>query len=277
MNEARGRVVAVVNDLPALPSVLHEVLLAIDLPDTTVEEVAELIERDAALSAKILRIANSAFFGYEREVASVLSAVILVGLRQVGYVALSLTVNAELARFGKHLDFVRFSKHAAACGLISRAIGAQMGLRDLDKCFVIGMLHDIGQVVLGVANPEAWRTIEQSDYGEEPRFDAERRLFGFDHGEAGALLAEKWGLPPDVCDDIRCHHEPIRDGQPLGRRQVVTMADILCHRIGMPSLAPVPQSGDLDPVAARVLEGLDSEAITSSVTAALEIPDGGTE
>lgn len=271
-NDVRSRVVAVVSDLPALPSVLHEVLLAIDSPDSTVEEVAALLERDAAISAKVLRLANSAFFGYEREVASVLSAVILIGLRQVGYVALSLSVNAELARHAKHMDFKRFSQHASACGLLSRIIGRRFGLSDLDKAFVIGMLHDIGQVVLGAADPEKWAALEAEAATAQERLERERSLFGFDHGEAGALLAEKWGLPQEVCEAIRGHHADVEEGGDLAVNDVVTIADAVCHHIGFPGLACITFPEPLEAIVAEVLEGLDSEAITSSVTTAVEQP-----
>ena len=268
-----ARVVEVIGDLPALPMVVGEVLTALQSPNAGAEDIAPIIEQDAALSAKLLRLSNSAFFGYERSVGSVLQATVILGLQQVGYVTLSFSVTAELSRVAQHLDFVRFSQHSLACGIATRLLARELRLPDSDNAFVVGMLHDVGQVVLGVADPGPWAELEEAEPTVESRLDAERAIWGVDHAEAGALLAEKWGLPDDIVEDIRSHHAPVGE-RILRRREAVAIADFAAHKLGFPGLARHPADPNMAEAAQPHLEMIDAEVVTDSVVGASEPSEG---
>lgn len=206
-----------VKALPRLPSVACELLGgemdALDLPD-----LARRIAADQALAARVLRLANSPFYGLARQVGSIEEAVMVLGFRAVR----SLVVWAALASTvvglhpGTGFDTRRFWRHSIAAAVAARQVARVAGL-NAETAFTIGLLHDIGQLVLAALCPERYAPDAATAAGPL-----------FSHAEAGAELATDWQLPPAICTAIACHHDPDAAGGEA-MADLACIADFLAH------------------------------------------------
>ncbi|MBN1676865.1 MAG: HDOD domain-containing protein [Kiritimatiellae bacterium] len=202
-----------VNNLPTLPPIIQRLTQAVQDPNSDAERVAAIIKDDQSMMARILKIVNSAAYGLPERIHSIQQAIATMGFVAVRNVALSTAV------FSAHADSNGFSKKEFWRHAISTGLGVNVlhkSLRHpLDKPFspdllhLAGLLHDIGKVVL--------QQFFQADFADAivwaeqkwiPLFRAEFEIFGANHAEVGAWLAQKWKLPEDVVQSIRWHHDP---------------------------------------------------------------------
>ncbi len=202
------RVVGKSNDLPSAPPAYAALTRALSSPDVSLSDVAAAIERDVALSAKILQIVSSAFFGLPSGVKSIRSAVTYLGIDTMKALVLSAEVFRALpvkrtARF----ELAAFQKASLATAHVARKL--LEGRPDADDAFMAGLLHDVGQLIIASRLPDDAQAIERcmSDEGAS-RCEAEQRVIGGTHGELGAYLLGLWGLPQRVVEAVAHHHAP---------------------------------------------------------------------
>ncbi|MBI4618227.1 MAG: HDOD domain-containing protein [Planctomycetes bacterium] len=207
--ETAGKI-ARLDGLPSLPEVLVDLLDAISDESVSMDRVVSRLELDPALCSKILKLVNSAFYGFPRRIASLHRAVVLLGFNTIKQVALGATVmdlfdGRSTGDFHPHALW----SHSVDCGTYASVLGAALGVRDSDTLFVAGLLHDVGKLALREAVPDLFQEALR-DLGRAggPLFEAERRVLGFDHAEAGALLARAWGFPERMALLFRVHHLP---------------------------------------------------------------------
>jgi len=217
-------------EIPTLGPVVGEVLRLGADPNANFRSVSKVIARDPALTARVLRVANSPYYGLRGEVATVEKAVGLLGLAEVRNIALSVSVISDLTiRFAKSgFNWDRFWEHSTGCALISQVLGRLVSLSIGGEEYVGGLLHDVGKILLGHHFPEEFeQALELAAVHGLTMEAAEKRVFGLGHAKLGEWLAHRWGFPASIQAAIAWHHEPgeAKEGQALAA--VVHLADIL--------------------------------------------------
>ncbi|MFQ6007522.1 MAG: HDOD domain-containing protein [Candidatus Zixiibacteriota bacterium] len=208
------RVVSNIRNLPTPPIVFHQMEKVINSPKATAGQVAAVLSEDPAMSAKVLKLTNSAFYGLSREVDSVKQAVVIVGLEAIKNLVLSASV---LDMFkGKNLDqesqeeFWRHSLATAVCGRILAEKVKSRGVVDPDSAFSAGLLHDIGKMVILCFLPEEYTLFKRERHinRDDPDYEIEQQVLGYNHAHIGGHLAAHWKLPARLGDAITFHHHP---------------------------------------------------------------------
>jgi putative nucleotidyltransferase with HDIG domain len=225
------------DDLPTLPNVIIKVMKIIDNPNSNATHLTELISMDQSLTVKALKLANSAYYGFPREIVTVTEAVVVLGFLTVRNLILtSALYNIFVNDSGADSEFdkKKFWKHSIATAFCARLIVAATGTghsqAEEEEAFTAGLLHDIGKVFLDLyAHNDFAGVIRESRKGKvnEMFFQTEKRLLGVDHAELGALMIEKWNLPENFIEPIRHHHNPkdAKEGRHL--TNILHIADII--------------------------------------------------
>lgn len=229
------QVIERVGDLPAIPSMVAEVLRMTDDPLVDMADVTEVIERDPAMTAKILRVSNSPYYGMKQYVGTLKLALVILGVREVRNIVLGVAVFESL-RDGVHASLVpqAFWSHSFLVGGLSKHLAAALSLGMQGEAFICGLLHDIGKLVLlrQLKTPYA-RLLESTGGHSATLCHAELSQFGFTHADAAAALAERWNFPKTLADAIHFHHA--RDGVHLAAAKdprvaaVVRLANSASH------------------------------------------------
>jgi len=222
-------------NLPTLSSVAGQALQLAADDSATFERLAELVKSDPAISLKLLRIANSASRGLSQPVTSVERAIRLLGLEAVKSAILSIQVLDIMKSSGKHNKDRELWIHSLAVATMCRFIAEKTAAADPEVAFAVGLLHDMGKIALASSADVGYlECVGDIEEAEEPLLDAEKRIFGFHHTEAGKILAEKWGLSELLINCIWLHHQPIdtvdAPGASTAFIRLLTAADILCRR-----------------------------------------------
>ena len=257
-----------VGDLITLPNVFIRINRLVEDPDSTSDDIAKVVSQDPSFTVRLLRVANSPFYGFSSSIETVSRAVTLIGTSQVRNLALSTSVSHSFAGLPNELvSMDNFWRHSLFCALTARILAKRLRKSDPEALFTAGLLHDIGELVIFNRLPEQARKalLLVLDSGDElPVYQAERQTMGFDHAQVGGELARQWGLPPLLQDCIACHHD-IRQAQHCPREAaIVHIANILALMAEVDTLDPNDVS-PIDPEAWAVT-GLDAaETIESTI------------
>jgi len=217
--------------LITLPEIYLRLQKTIDDPLHTREQVAEVIAWDPALSARVLRIANSSYYGLPREFESVADAVGIIGEIELRNLVLATSVVSSMNAIRyPGVDLDAFWLHSLRCGVGARLIAKQVGGCNAEILFLAGILHDLGRLVIFQHDATLAQAIErQIDAQHQLRDQAERELLGFDHAEVGALLIVAWGLPAGLDEMVRWHHRYQMAGARLRETEVLALANLLAE------------------------------------------------
>ncbi len=252
--------VSQLRNLPSLPSLYFRIMEAVSSPDSTLEEVGEIIASDPSMTAKILQLGNSAFFGIARQIANPTEAVQYLGIERVRALVLSIHVFSCFEKAPlKNFSIDQALKHCMSTGLIAKLV-ARMQRVDravADEACVAGMLHDIGKVMLAASLPDQYeQAVALSTEKKISISDAEREVFGAAHAQVGAYLLGLWGLPATLVEAVALHHEPACSGStsftPL---TAVHIANALVRKIGSDDNTSKEFAVDSAYLAALGLEG----------------------
>jgi HD-like signal output (HDOD) protein len=204
--------VANIEDLVTLPEVALRIASMVDDPTSSAAAIGREISNDAALTARLLRVANSPVFGQDGKIATVSRAIAVLGVRQVRDLTVGITTIRTFDGIANELVTMEsFWRQSVLCALAAGHIAARREGGRSESPFVSGLLHDIGQLVLFNQAPElARQALLMSIYAaDEPGlYRCEREVMGFDHGVVGMRLARKWGLPHVLQECIQFHHDP---------------------------------------------------------------------
>ena len=199
-----------IKDIPTLPAIVFELNKYLRDPDTSIKTVCDTIEKDQAITLKILKLVNSAFYGFKSKISDLRNAVVLLGYNAVRNAIVSLSVINSFPKRVKLMDFdiSQFWKHSLAVAVTSKNIAQLSKKESPDNCFVGGLLHDVGKVILAQYFPNLFETIWSTLQNEHLSFyEAEQKSLPINHAVIGAHLATKWQLPRGLIDAIRWHHE----------------------------------------------------------------------
>jgi HD-like signal output (HDOD) protein len=214
----------------SLPEVYLRVRETLDRPDYHVDEVASSISQDPSLTARLLRVVNSPFFGLVAQIDNVKRAITLLGPRQIHDLVLATVVTASFSRLDvKLVDMRRFWRNSVYCGVIARQLGIRCDLVDSERLFLAGILRDIGHLLMYQQLPELCaQAIKQRQQGSERQlFEIERDLIGYDCAEASGELLRYWTLPQDLWEPILWQNAPEQaETYPL-ESAIVHMAGVL--------------------------------------------------
>jgi HD-like signal output (HDOD) protein len=227
-------IILAAGDLPTLPTIALEVASLANNPLTGMSEIVRIIRNDPALTAKILRVANSAFYGMPGRVESLNMALVVLGMREISNLVTCISIfrTFPATEGGTTFDRRAFWEHSAGCGEIARVITSKLNMRLHGIEFTSGLLHDVGKIMLEqhFHKPfiEALRVIEAEHV---PSIESEQRMIGADHAEIGSWMAESWTIPESITEAIRYHHQPglAPHNQPLAA--VVHLANIFTKAI----------------------------------------------
>lgn len=226
--------------VPKNPVLIRETLTVLRDPECSAGDLAQVLEREPSISSKVLKAANSVFYGTPRSITSLKAAIVRLGNHNISRIALS----ASLAKGGGP-HWGDFWRHSIGVGLLSRHIAKFTGAytaQETEELFSMGLLHDLGALI-ELDSGEFGRVEQTLRAGSLTLSEAENLVFGFDHGRLGKSAAEQWNFPGDLVDAIGHHHQPGQSRDFYKKTIVVHLADLICHGfhiVSLPGEAPPP-------------------------------------
>ena len=222
--------------LSTLPTIFMQIDETIKKPDSSAKNIANVIGGDPNLSAQLLRIVNSAFYGFPSRIDTLSRAVAIIGTRQLSTLAMGVNIISTFKNIPSDLiDMGSFWKHSISCGVIARILAGYKNIVNTERLFVAGLLHDIGRLLFyNYAPAESKNSLLKAKLSNNLLHKVEHETIGFDHAEIGALLLKKWKLPVSLETIVKYHHNPKKARNPL-ETAVVHLADIMTNALGMGS------------------------------------------
>ena len=219
-------------ELSALPEIYERVSTKLDDPLSTNAQIGALVALDPALTSRVLRLVNSAFFGLPRQISNIEHAISYIGRAELRNILLGSAITGLFADLIGHPETQRaYWRHCVRCALFARYLARMLGLGPQgESAFTAGLLHDIGQLVIRLRLPK--QDLEINAIRGENGLDAagaERQVLGFDHTEVGALLMESWRLPPVLTESARFHHRPAQAEEYPDVCATIHLADRLAY------------------------------------------------
>jgi putative nucleotidyltransferase with HDIG domain len=198
------------NHLVSLPEIFYRAQELLDDPRADSRTIGKVIETDAGLTARLLRIANSPLYGSSARVDRISYAVTLLGRNVLRDLILSTVVLRAFDKVSTQLvDLSSFWHHSLYCGLAARELGRRRGMLHHERMLVAGLLHDIGQLLMYQRCPElSMQALTRAEAADDGMYRAEREVFGYSHADVGAALLKSWRLPESLQEAVACHHEP---------------------------------------------------------------------
>lgn len=222
-------------EIPSIPLVLIRIIQTLDANTSSAKELEELILHDPALSARILRLANSAFYSFHSQVKTISHAVTLLGVNLVTSLAIGINVFESFTRGAKSEAKLisRLWTHSCAVAVLVREIWLKRSRKEGEFAFLCGLLHDLGKVVLFNAYPGEYSSVFSAAKTEkDPPISAyEEEYYGADHSIIGEMLAKQWGFPAELAEIIRRHHDPLAISVPMVN--AVMLSDHIAKELGI--------------------------------------------
>lgn len=196
--------------IPSLPQVFYQFKEAVEDTDTSFEKLAGIIECDLGLTARLLKIVNSPFYGFPSQVETIPHAISIIGNNQLNDLVLSTCIIDHFKNIPqKSMDMQLFWEHSIACGLTAKIIAKHFRSADPESIFVGGLVHDIGRLVICINAPQKFTEIFLKTESEgKSLLEAEKIILGFGHDEVGGELLRRWKLPKVHEESVRFHHDP---------------------------------------------------------------------
>ena len=222
--------------LPEIPSVVFELNEVIANPMSSADHIARVVNRSPSLTALLLKIVNSSFYGFPSKIDKVSHAVTLIGTREISGLALGISILSIFKNIPKEMiDMYSFLKHSLACGIVSRILAAQKNFGQTEQLFVSGLLHDLGRLILYLYFTDESRNIlSHSRKNHKLLYETETEYLGCDHAQVGKQLMEQWKLPLILENNVLYHHSPSKAQQPIPAT-IVHLADIIVNSLGIGS------------------------------------------
>jgi len=215
----------------SLPQLYERLNLVINHPRSSAADITRIISEDAGLSSCILKLANSPMFGYHTKIDSISNAVTIIGTKQLRDMALAISVIRVFRGIPEALiNMTSFWQHSITIAIVARILATYRREANVERFFVAGILHDVGQLILCTRAPElVQEMIAASRKSGEPHFAIQRSMLGFDHGEVGGELLKLWRIPDIISEPVACHHAPGRAEHHPMESSLMHVADVIGH------------------------------------------------
>jgi putative nucleotidyltransferase with HDIG domain len=264
----------VVKEVPTLPIVYQQLFSKMSSPNVSVPQLADIVTKDQALATKILKLVNSAFYGYKREITSISRAMVILGFRTVRNATLAIGVFDYVSGCEDETKFPieEFWKHSLSVASICKILGKKCGVKQQEETFIAGLLHDVGKLIMKKYFPEDF--MEVCDYAIENNVtwgQAEDAVLSVNHTSIAKAVLRSWNFPPDLIEAVQFHHTLSTGASYPELVALVNVADYMSYQWGLG--APSSQDmGELDH-GARSLLGLsidDIEGYKDEIMAEIE-------
>lgn len=229
------KIISRTEDLPSLPNLYTEIMEELQSPNGSIQRIGKIVEKDLSMTAKVLQLVNSAFFGLPRHISNPSQAVILLGSDTIKSLVLTVGLFSQFNQAAlATLPIKSIYEHSMKTGAIIKQItkSENMDKKIVDNAFMAGLLHDLGKLVLAANLPEIYREVFELSKHEGITFhEAETEKLGASHAEVGAYLLGLWGLPDTIVEAVAFHHNPeICSANDFNTLAAVYVANILEHR-----------------------------------------------
>ncbi len=234
MMERAEQLVGKIDDLPTIPVVATQVLQLLDSPDVVIEDVADLMLTDQVMTARVMKMINSPVYRPSHEITSLKRALVYLGLRHIREVALTTSFIKAFEAGTGPFDVNLFWEHSFGVGMVSKIIAQKVGYADLEKAYIAGIIHDLGEVFISHYMPDEFaRVLAHMEQHQLKLYDSEAEVLGTTHCEIGLCMARSWNFPEAYQEVILQHHtvdaatiDPILCA-------VVNLSDLFCSVRGL--------------------------------------------
>lgn len=264
----------IVSDMSALvspPDVCLKLAEMVGDERTSIESFAAVIVRDPSLTARVLKVVNSPYYGLASKIDTISRAVMILGTKDLANLVFSLSAVTKFSKISSRVTNMNtFWRHAVYTGLTAEVLAHRANVLHPERLFVAGLLHDIGTLLINQRFPELAEASVQGAYGNELLlYQTEQEWLELDHANMGAILMEHWHLPEATCDAIRWHHEPQQAEVAPLEAALVHVADILANLSGVGSYSEqITEQADFDPQAlaiAGLTKDFDRDAVLDEI------------
>lgn len=227
------KLVAGITKVASLPEIYMKVETALNNPKSSSKFLADIVSEDTALTARLLRLANSSYFNFPSKVDTVTQAITVIGTRQLRDIVLASSIVSVFKDITSDLiDMNMFWRHSVACGVACRIISTVRRETNVETAFVSGLLHDIGRLILYKDKADVMgQLLSQCKESDTLLYVAEKELLGFDHALLGGLLLKEWKLPTRLIETTSFHHAPHRAKEYVVETATVHVGDILANAL----------------------------------------------
>ena len=216
--------------ISSLPTIFYQINEAVEDPECSFIEIGEIISGDPSLAARLLRIVNSSFFGFPSKIETISHAVTIVGMAQLHDLALATTVVNQFKGISKEaMNMEKFWLHSVATGLAARIIAVYRREPNADRFYLMGMLHDLGRLVLFLNIPDQMEKVMDSYEKGGTLYEVENEIIGADHAAVVGMLLEIWKLPEMLQEAVAYHHTPSQSPHFPSAASIVHVADVVAH------------------------------------------------
>lgn len=217
----------------SLPFFYERLNETISHPRSSITDISKIINEDQGLTARILRLANSPMFGYYSKVDSITKAVTIIGTQQLRDLALASSVIGVFKGIPKEIiNMALFWRHSIACGIVARSLAVCLRENNVERLFVAGILHDVGQLIMCTGVPATARELMVASRTKRESYVVTERVeLGFDHADLGGALLANWKIPPNIAEPVGFHHAPQQSASYPLEAAIVHVADIICQAL----------------------------------------------
>jgi len=235
MSQDIKQIASLLKSFPSMPGAAVRLLNLIDDPEMNVGEIEKILRQDAGLTANILKLANSAYFGIPSKVGSVRQAVLLLGLKRLIQIVIASCVSAIMNKPvpGYDLPPGELWRHSLAVTAAAEGLVKELKVEAADEIFTAALLHDVGKLVLGGFVADDFNKIERAASGGVTFEAAENIVLGTNHADIGADILCQWSLPSNIVNAVRWHHNPDSAEHSDLMLDIVHVANVLCLMIGI--------------------------------------------
>ena len=235
MTQDPSQITSLIKAFPGMPGAAVQLLALIEDPDINVSQIESTLQRDAGLTANLLKLANSAYFGIPSKIGSVRQAVLLLGLKRLIQMVIASCVSAIMDKPipGYELPPGELWRHSIAVSVAAEGLVNELKVEAAEELFTAALLHDVGKLILGRPMADAFHQINDEISRGIALEAAEEKVLGINHADVGARILNQWSLPGNIVNAVRWHHDPEAAEKTDPMLDIVHVANVLCMMIGI--------------------------------------------
>lgn len=263
MSNELERIIMAAGDLPTIPVVATKVMQLIESDMATAEEMGRVVSGDPAVAARVLKISNSAFYGCQRKIQSLSTAIMMLGFNTLRSLVITASIKQVYEPYG--LVEKMLWEHSFGAGLAARVIAGNTIFANEEEAFLAGLFHDIGKIIMNHLDRDKFQAVMQRCYNERiPFTEAEKSVYSYVHEDVGACVIRKWNFPEALANSVSFHHSlafgDADDPHLVNLTAVVNLADMFCHKLGIGERSP-DKDLDISGTKASEILRLDEERL----------------